>query len=433
MRPVILCGGSGSRLWPLSKPKQFQKIFSQNTMFHNTLLRLKGDYMPPIITTNIQYESLLMQELHALQECKVVFEPVKIGTAAAILIAVLLCDRNETILVLPSDHFIGDLNSFYVSIEKASKLASETDSIVTFGIKPHEFNSEYGYINAVYGQKEKCHIVKDFTEKPERKVSNDHYWNSGIFVFRAKRYIDEIKKIAPTLYNLCCESMKHFVPRERFLYLEQQNCAGMGDTSIDHLVIEKAENIAMVEANFDWMDIGTWSSVLELSKRFSENLVSFQHVTKGREPVLMTENDAKNLLGRVYKRPSKSLMLFINKVKEVKPIRKEVKPWGFYSVVLMGKDFLIKYLFINPLSCTSKQFHHYRDEYHIILSGVGCVSLDDKTYAITKNHVVEIPRKVFHKIENKSTRFPLEIVEFQVGKFLSDNDIVRLDDIYGRS
>lgn len=106
MRPVILCGGSGSRLWPLSKPKQFQKIFSQNTMFHNTLLRLKGDYMPPIITTNIQYESLLMQELHALQECKVVFEPVKIGTAAAILIAVLLCDRNETILVLPSDHFI---------------------------------------------------------------------------------------------------------------------------------------------------------------------------------------------------------------------------------------------------------------------------------------------------------------------------------------
>nr|WP_246038639.1 mannose-1-phosphate guanylyltransferase [Wolbachia endosymbiont of Leptopilina clavipes] len=345
MRPVILCGGSGSRLWPLSKPKQFQKIFSQNTMFHNTLLRLKGDYMPPIITTNIQYESLLMQELHALQECKVVFEPVKIGTAAAILIAVLLCDRNETILVLPSDHFIGDLNSFYVSIEKASKLASETDSIVTFGIKPHEFNSEYGCINAVYGQKEKCHIVKDFTEKPERKVSNDHYWNSGIFVFRAKRYIDEIKKIAPTLYNLCCESMKHFVPRERFLYLEQQNCAGMGDTSIDHLVIEKAENIAMVEANFDWMDIGTWSSVLELSKRFSENLVSFQRVTKGREPVLMTENDEKILLGRVYKRQNKSLMLFINKVKEAKPTRKEIKPWGFYSVILMGKDFLIKYLY----------------------------------------------------------------------------------------
>ncbi len=177
--------------------------------------------------------------------------------------------------------------------------------------------------------------------------------------------IYEIKKIAPTLYNLCCKSMKHFVPRERFLYLEQQNCAGMGDTSIDHLVIEKAENIVMIEANFDWMDVGTWGSVLELSKRFNKNFESFQAVTNGREPVLMTENDAKNLLGRVYKQPSKSLMLFINKVKEVKPIRKEIKPWGFYSVVLMGKDFLIKYLFINPLSCTSKQFHHYRDEYHI--------------------------------------------------------------------
>ncbi|BEP31587.1 MAG: hypothetical protein WBIAU1_10650 [Wolbachia endosymbiont of Drosophila biauraria] len=184
MRPVILCGGSGSRLWPLSKPRQFQKIFSQNTMFHNTLLRLKSDYMPPIIATNIQYESLVMEELHALQEYKVIFEPVKIGTAAAILIAALLCNENETMLILPSDHFIGDLNSFYASTQKASKLASETNSIVTFGIKSHEFNSEYGYINAVYDQKEKCHIVKDFTEKPERKLSNDHYWNSGIFVFR---------------------------------------------------------------------------------------------------------------------------------------------------------------------------------------------------------------------------------------------------------
>ncbi|WOE62981.1 sugar phosphate nucleotidyltransferase [Wolbachia endosymbiont of Drosophila aff. chauvacae BK-2020] len=184
MRPVILCGGSGSRLWPLSKPKQFQKIFSQNTMFHNTLLRLKSDYMPPIIATNIQYESLVMEELHVLQEYKVIFEPVKIGTAAAILIAALLCNENETMLILPSDHFIGDLNSFYASAQKASKLASETNSIVTFGVKPHEFNSEYGYINAVYDQKEKCHIVKDFTEKPECKLSNDHYWNSGIFVFR---------------------------------------------------------------------------------------------------------------------------------------------------------------------------------------------------------------------------------------------------------
>ncbi|KLT22263.1 mannose-1-phosphate guanylyltransferase [Wolbachia endosymbiont of Armadillidium vulgare str. wVulC] len=432
MRPVILCGGSGSRLWPLSKPKQFQKIFSQNTMFQNTLLRLKSDYMLPIIATNIQYESLVMEELHALQEYKVIFEPVKIGTAAAILIAALLCDKNETILILPSDHFIGDLNSFYVSIEKASKLASETDSIVTFGVKPHEFNSEYGYINAVYDQKRKYHIVKSFIEKPEYELDNDHYWNSGMFVLKARRYIDEIKKIALHLYNLCCASIKHFVPRERFLYLKQQDCAGIEGISIDHLVIEKAENVVMIEANFDWMDVGTWGSVLELSKRFSKNLESFQPIIKGREPVLMTENDAKNLLSRVYKRPNKSLMLFINKVKEAKPIRKEIKPWGFYSIVLMGTDFLIKYLFINPLSCTSKQFHHYRDEYHIILSGVGCVSLDDKTYAIAKNHVIEIPRKVLHRIENKSTSFPLEIVEFQVGKFLSDSDIVRLDDVYGR-
>nr|WP_224721472.1 sugar phosphate nucleotidyltransferase [Candidatus Wolbachia massiliensis] len=130
MRPVILCGGSGSRLWPLSKPKQFQKIFSHNTMLQNTLLRLKSSYMPPIIATNIQYESLVMEELHVLQEYKVIFEPVKIGTAAAILIAALLCDENEVMLILPSDHFIGDLNNFYASVEKAFQVVSETDSIV---------------------------------------------------------------------------------------------------------------------------------------------------------------------------------------------------------------------------------------------------------------------------------------------------------------
>ncbi|MDE5056744.1 sugar phosphate nucleotidyltransferase [Wolbachia endosymbiont of Drosophila bicornuta] len=162
-------------------------------------------------------------------------------------------------LILPSDHFIGDLNSFYASTQKASKLASETNSIVTFGVKPHEFNSEYGYINAVYDQKEKCHIVKDFTEKPERKLSNDHYWNSGIFVFKAKRYIDEIKKSAPNLYNLC---FKYFTPQERFLYLKQRDFARIEGISIDYLVMEKAKNVAMIEANFDWLDVGTWNSVL---------------------------------------------------------------------------------------------------------------------------------------------------------------------------
>ncbi|MFP3032219.1 MAG: sugar phosphate nucleotidyltransferase, partial [Wolbachia sp.] len=252
-----------------------QKIFSQNTMFHNTLLRLKSDYMPPIIATNIQYESLVMEELHVLQEYKVIFEPVKIGTAAAILIAALLCNENETMLILPSDHFIGDLNSFYASTQKASKLASETNSIVTFGVKPHEFNSEYGYINAVYDQKEKYHIVKDFTEKPEHKLSNDHYWNSGIFVFKAKRYIDEIKKSAPNLYNSC---FKHFTPQERFLYLKQRDFAGIEGISIDCLVMEKAKNVAMIEANFDWLDVGTWNSVLELSEKFSKEPASFQQV-----------------------------------------------------------------------------------------------------------------------------------------------------------
>nr|WP_250778666.1 sugar phosphate nucleotidyltransferase [Wolbachia pipientis] len=175
-------------------------------------------------------------------------------------------------LILPSDHFIGNLSNFYASAQKAAQIASETNSIVTFGVKPHEFNPEYGYINAVYGQQEKYHIVRSFTEKPEHELSNDHYWNSGMFVFKAKRYVDEMKRSAQNLYNLCCQ---HSTPRERFLYLKQQDFVGTEGVSIDYLVMERAENVAMIEANFDWMDVGTWNSVLELSKRFSEELMPF--------------------------------------------------------------------------------------------------------------------------------------------------------------
>nr|WP_232503118.1 phosphomannose isomerase type II C-terminal cupin domain [Wolbachia endosymbiont of Cimex lectularius] len=196
---------------------------------------------------------------------------------------------------------------------------------------------------------------------------------------------------------------------------------GVEGVSIDYLIMEKAENVAMIEANFDWMDVGTWNAVLELSKRFDKEPVSFQHVTGKKEQNFTAESSAKNLLSRACKQPDKSLMSFISKVKEAKAIRKEIKPWGFCSVVLMGENFLIKYLFISPLSCTSRQFHCYRDEYHIVLSGAGYINLGKKTCGIATNHVVEIPRKVSHRIENRSANFPLEIVEFQVGELLSEN------------
>lgn len=428
MRPVILCGGSGSRLWPLSQPKQFQKMFSDHTMFQNTLRRLKSSYMPPIIATNVQYESLIMSELVALQEYKVIFEPVKIGTAAAILIAALLCNENEIMLIMPSDHFIGDLNNFYNSIEKASQIAQENNAIVTFGVRPREFNSEYGYINTVFDHKKKYHIVKDFIEKPAYELDNNHYWNSGIFVFKAKRYISEIKKFAPNLYHLCCSGIKHTTPQEKFLYLKQQDFQ-REDISIDYLVMEKVENVAMIESDFDWMDVGTWNAVLELSEKFDRPT---QHSLREDQKCFVNKPNNIKLARKQQNVPSKSLISFVNKIKKVKVVKKEIKPWGFYSIILIGGNFLIKYLFVNPLSCTSKQFHNYRDEYHIILSGVGYVSVDDKVHAITQNHMVEIPRNVSHRIENRSANSPLEIVEFQMGEYLSDNDIVRLDDIYGR-
>ncbi|WCR54072.1 MAG: Mannose-1-phosphate guanylyltransferase RfbM [Wolbachia endosymbiont of Ctenocephalides orientis wCori] len=277
MHPVILCGGSGSRLWPLSQPKQFQKIFSNNTMLQNTLLRLKSDYMSPIIATNIEYKSLIMEELKLLQDYKVIFEPVKLGTAATILIAALLCNEDEIMIILPSDHFIGNLDNFHASIEKASQIARETDAIVTFGTKPNEFNSEYGYMLAFYDQNKKHYTVKDFIEKPVHDLGDNYYWNSGIFVFKAKCYIDEVIKSASHLYNLCHASTKDFLLDEKFLYLKRKDFEGIEGLSTDYLVMEKAENIAMIKVDFDWIDIGTWNAILELSWRLNKKPITEPH------------------------------------------------------------------------------------------------------------------------------------------------------------
>ncbi len=205
-----------------------------------------------------------MKDLYVLHEYKVIFEPIKIGTAAAILMATLLCDENEVMLVLPSDHFITDVNNFHDVIEKARQVTCKNDAIVTLGIKPYEFNSEYGYINALYDQNKGYHIVKSFCEKPKVELSNDHYWNSGIFVFKAKRYIDEVKKFAPDLYELCCRALTHHPLQENFLYLSHEDFQGVQHISIDYLVMEKTTNIAMIEVEFDWIDVGTWNSVVIL-------------------------------------------------------------------------------------------------------------------------------------------------------------------------
>lgn len=437
IRPVILCGGSGSRLWPLSQPKQFLKIFSHNTMFKETLLRLKNHYMPPIITTNIKYEQLVERELiNVFQRYNLILEPIKIGTAAAILIAALISNEDDVMLILPSDHFIGNLNNFHASIKKAHKIANENDSIVTFGVKPYEFNSEYGHIDAIYDSDKQHHIVKKFLEKPQHHSKNDYYWNSGIFVFRAKHYINETKKLAPNLYELCYRGIKNYKPQEKNFYLKQQDFQGIENISMDYLIMEKTRKIAMIEVNFDWMDVGTWNAVLKLSGERGNLLYTKSTQCENKDFFLNEINYAKQLPLKLELQKNgvlhKSMISFIQKIKSMKILKKEFRPWGFFYVILIGENFLIKYLFVNPSSCTSKQLHLYRNEYHIILSGVGHVSVSDKIYTVVKNHTIEIPRNVSHRVENRSSNLPLEIIEFQEGEYLSDNDIVRLDDIYGR-
>lgn len=412
IQPILLCGGMGSRLWPLSQPpKQFRKVFSDNTMLQNTLSRLCKSYNLPIITTNIIYESLITKEIESvcLQKPTVILEPTQVGTAASMLVAIADCCCNDTIvIVLPVDHYIKNKADFQKCLEQAITIAKNNDAVVIIGKKPNYFSSGLGYIKAIHNDIIDCYSVSEFVEKPLSIPSGEYFWNLGIFIFKAKYYFSEATKLVPNIYKMCIESRQNSTIQDNLVYLKEKDFAQINPISFDYMIMQETKKALMIEATFDWVDIGTWNGILLVIARLIKNyFCNTQHMVLDYIQDIISDNI---------------------EIKE-----KIVKPWGFYSIIAKREKFLIKYLHIDPSSATSMQVHKHRDEYYVVLSGAACITLNAKVSTINKSTVIKIPKLSIHRIENKSNDNALQIIEIQIGDYISENDIVRLSDFYGRA
>ncbi|MCQ8847212.1 mannose-1-phosphate guanylyltransferase/mannose-6-phosphate isomerase [Alteromonas stellipolaris] len=466
MKPVILAGGSGSRLWPKSRaalPKQFLSLTSKNTMLQDTVSRLNGiKTESPIFICNDAHRFLVAEQLRQKNVAHggILLEPVGRNTAPAIALAALhatLKGEDPTLLVLAADHLISDVPAFHAAIEKASVLA-EQGKLVTFGIVPTEPHTGYGYIKA--GEKlTEGFGVEKFVEKPDLETaqgyvsSGKYLWNSGMFMFKASRYLDELEKYSPEILSVCKEAIETESPDLDFIRVDADVFSKCKDDSIDYAVMESTDSAAMVSLDAGWSDVGSWSSLWEASAKDDNGNVtigdtilentnnSYVNAEErlvsviGLDDVIVVET--KDAVMVAHKNDSQSIKDVVNKLKaEKRPefeFHREVfRPWGSYDSIDNGGRFQVKRISVKPGEKLSVQMHHHRAEHWIVVSGTANVTIDDKTQLVSENQSVYIPIGSVHALENPG-KIPLELIEVQSGAYLDEDDIVRFSDRYGRA
>lgn len=465
MKPVVLAGGTGSRLWPESRaalPKQFLSLTSDNTMLQDTITRLKGtNASHPVFICNDAHRFLVAEQLRKknIQHGGILLEPVGRNTAPAIALAALHTTQNNedpVLLVLAADHLIKDGAAFHKAIEKAEKLA-EQGQLVTFGVVPDQPHTGYGYIKSgeSIGDGFK---VSQFVEKPELETakayveSGDYFWNSGMFMFKASRYLEELAKYNPEMLEVCKRAIATETPDLDFIRVDHDIFATCPDDSIDYAVMEKTDSAAMVPLDASWSDVGSWTSLWETADKDDDGNVSVGDTilenTKnsyvnaeqrlvsviGLEDVIVVET--KDAVMVAHKDDAQSIKNVVNKLKaEKRPefeFHREVyRPWGSYDSIDSGDRFQVKRITVKPGEKLSVQMHHHRAEHWIVVSGSANVTIDDNTQLVTENESVYIPIGAVHALENPG-KIPLELIEVQSGAYLGEDDIVRFSDRYGR-
>ena len=398
IRPVILCGGSGSRLWPNTKNNEAKQFidFGGWSLLEKTLYRVKGaifDY--PIISTNLKY---LRQVKAYLKKCKIrkykiILEPAKKNTAPAILCSSLLKEipDHQPLIFFPADHLIEEVDIFNRKISQ--NLKNLTDSnILIFGIKPSLVSSEYGYFLSKRVNKDFYKVTK-FIEKPKlsnakKIIKSNGYWNSGMFLFRKDSIVSNFKKYQPAIYSYCFKSISKAKLKKNVYYLNNSSFKKIKSKSFDYAILEKSKKINAIKLNIKWSDLGSWK---EISKLYKNNISKYFK--------------KKNIYYR---------------------------PWGQYVNLFKGKNFLVKELTINSKSSISLQKHYHRSEYWTITSGRPKITLNNKKFFKSVDETSFIPEGSIHRIENIYNK-PVKIIEIQTGSILKETDIVRYKDIYGRS
>jgi mannose-1-phosphate guanylyltransferase len=459
---VIMAGGSGTRLWPLSRashPKQFLSLHGKNTMLQETFKRLDGLNISSSITIcNEEHRFFVAEQLREVEKLgSIILEPVGKNTAPAIALAAFQSiEEDPLLLVLAADHVIQDNVAFEKSVSAAIPLA-ESGKLVTFGIVPNEPHTGYGYIK---GGKD-CSggfEVDKFVEKPsldlarEYVASAEYYWNSGMFLFKASRYLEELKKFRPDIYEACKKSLDTTQSDLDFLRISKEKFEACPSDSIDYAVMERTEDAVVVPMDAGWSDIGSWSSLWDISKkdengntahgdvllqnsnnsyiRSDEKLVAVVGID---DLVIVDTKDALMVAHRDSVQDAKIIaqQLKSQSRTEWESHREVYRPWGKYDSVDSGDGYQVKRITVKPGAKLSVQMHHHRAEHWIVVSGTAKVTNGDKTFLLSENESTYIPIGVIHALEN-SEKTILELIEVQSGSYLGEDDIVRFEDKYGR-
>lgn len=469
--PVILSGGSGTRLWPLSRkshPKQLLPLLSQNSLLQDTIDRLDGlsSINKAVVICNEDYRFMVAEQVRVtnLGTSAIILEPIGRNTAPAIALAAFNALKNnpegkdDVLLVLPADHDIKNVGAFHQAIETGLQQAME-GHFVTFGIVPNRPETGYGYIRAAGAVKvNEVAGIEQFVEKPDMATATKYleqggyYWNSGMFMFRASEYLKALQEFAPEIYQasqLAYDAAQEDLDFIRVGTDEFKKCPG---NSIDYAVMEKVSNAVVIPVDIGWSDVGSWSALHDISEQDENNnfiigdticvdtrnsYVRADHklvTTLGVENLIIVDtDDALMVANKEHVQDIKGIvdMLAIERREEIVLPKRVCRPWGCYQGIDHSERFQVKRITVKPGGVLSLQLHHHRAEHWIVVNGTARVTRGDEEFILSENESTYIPLGLKHRLENIG-KISLELIEVQTGSYLGEDDIVRFDDVYGR-
>lgn len=470
--PILLCGGSGTRLWPLSRksyPKQFVPLTGEKTLFQTSAERLSGpDFAAPLVLTNSEFRFIVTEQLMeaAIDPGAILIEPEGRNTAPAILAAALWLEQSDPdalMLVAPSDHVVPDAQAFRTAVAAGTE-AARAGQLVTFGITPAYSETGYGYLELPQvpdaGVMTPVPLTR-FVEKPDaaladRMIASGNYlWNAGIFLFSVQTILKAFRTHAPDLIAPVSEAVTKAKPDLGFLRLDPAAWSAVEDISIDYAVMEPADNLSVVPFSAGWSDLGGWDAVWRETTQDDRGVATSDHATAidCDNTLLRSEDETLEVVGIGLKNivvvamPDAVLVADATRAQDVKlavaalkekgakqatAFPKDHRPWGWFESLVVGNRFQVKRIHVHPGAALSLQSHHHRSEHWIVVEGTAKVTVDDDVRLISENQSVYIPLGAVHRMENPG-KVPMVLVEVQTGSYLGEDDIIRYEDVYARS
>ena len=470
--PILLCGGSGTRLWPLSRksyPKQFVPLTGDKTLFQASAERLSGpEFAPPVVLTNSDFRFIVTEQLlgAAIDPGAILIEPDGRNTAPAILAAALWLEQSDPdslMLVAPSDHVVPDAQAFRDAVTAGAD-AARAGQLVTFGITPTYAETGYGYLELPQapdtGAMSPVPLTR-FVEKPdaahadEMIKSGNYLWNAGIFLFSVHTILQAFRSHAPDLISPVAEAVHKGKPDLGFFRLDPESWAQAQDISIDYAVMERADNLSVVPFSAGWSDLGGWDAVLRETAQDARGVATSGQATAidCDNTLLRSEDDTLEVVGIGLKNivavamPDAVLVADISRAQDVKlavaalkqksakqatTFPKDHRPWGWFESLVVGDRFQVKRIYVHPGAALSLQSHHHRSEHWIVVEGTAKVTVDEEVKLISENQSVYIPLGAVHRMENPG-KVVMVLVEVQTGSYLGEDDIIRYEDVYARS